>query len=79
LLRCPYGRICARQRLPTPPFPGDSEDGFGFSVAINASAKNSAFIQDQPASVTVPCRWVASDTEVPLLYEVPLLLVEQGA
>jgi len=26
VLRCPYGRICARQRLPAPPFQGDSED-----------------------------------------------------
>jgi hypothetical protein len=30
---------------------------FGFSAAMNASAKNSAFIPGHPASVTVPCWW----------------------
>ena len=28
--------------------------GFGFSAAVNASAKNSAFTAGQPASVIVP-------------------------
>ena len=32
-----------------------------------------------PVVATFYVRMVASDTEVPLLYEVPLLLVEQGA